>query len=71
MEFVLDIYKRPYNPDFPVICMDETPKQLIKETKMKIPVKKGSIAKYDYEYQRCGVCNIYIYPMNLWQVNVN
>lgn len=60
MEFVLDIYKRPYNPAFPVICMDETPKQLIKETKITLPVKKGSIAKYDYEYQRCGVCNIFI-----------
>lgn len=60
MEFVLDIYKKPYDPSFPVICMDESPKQLIKETKIKIPVKKGSIAKYDYEYQRCGVCNIFI-----------
>jgi len=60
MEMVLDIYKKPYDPEFPVICMDESPKQLIKETKNKIPVSRGSIEKYDYEYKRCGVCNIFI-----------
>ena len=60
MEMVLDVYKRPYNSDFPVVCMDESPKQLIKETRQRIPAKRGSIAKFDYEYERCGVCNIFI-----------
>ncbi len=60
MEMVLDVYKRPYNSDFPVVCMDESPKQLIKETRQRIPAKRGSITKFDYEYERCGVCNIFI-----------
>ncbi len=60
MERVLDIYKQPYHPEFPVICMDESPKQLIKETRQSITSKPGSLAKFDYEYERCGVCNIFL-----------
>ena len=57
---VLDVYKRPYNPDFPIVCMDESPKQMISETRKSIPANAGSLAKYDFEYQRCGVCNIFL-----------
>ncbi len=60
MELVLDTYKQPYHPEFPVICMDESPKQLIKETRQSITSKPGSLAKFDYEYERCGVCNIFL-----------
>lgn len=60
MEMVLDIYKKQYDLSYPVVCMDESPKQLIRETKAKIPVGRGSLAKYDYEYERCGVCNIFM-----------
>lgn len=60
MEKVLDVYKRPYNEDNPVVCMDESTKQLIKETRMRIPMSKGRETKVDYEYSRCGVCNIFI-----------
>lgn len=60
MEMVLDVYKRPFDSRFPVVCMDESPKQLIGETKIPIPVSKGRPAKYDYEYKRCGVCNIFM-----------
>lgn len=60
MENVLDVYKRPYNEANPVVCMDESPKQLIKETRVRIPMKPGNLAKFDYEYERCGVCNIFI-----------
>jgi hypothetical protein len=60
MEQVLDIYKLPYDKNFPVVCMDESPKQLIKETKIPIPMKPGSETKVDYEYERCGVANIFI-----------
>jgi hypothetical protein len=60
MEKVLDVYKRPYNPAYPVVCMDESPRQLIKETRQVIPVKAGRIARQDYEYERCGVCNIFM-----------
>ncbi len=58
MEKVLDVYKRPYDRDNPVICMDESPKQLIEETKISIAMKPGQDKKVDYEYSRNGVCNI-------------
>jgi hypothetical protein len=60
MERVLDVYKRPYNPDFPVVCMDETPKQLIKETRTPVAGGPGRLERHDYEYERCGVCNIFM-----------
>ena len=58
MEKVLDVYKQPYDSKFPVVCMDESPKQLIKETRKPIPACPGSLAKYEYE--RCGSCNIFL-----------
>jgi len=60
MEKVLDVYKRPFDPHHPVICMDESPKQLIAETRIPVPALPGQTAKYDYEYRRCGMCNIFI-----------
>lgn len=60
MEQVLDVYKKPYCKDFPVVCMDESPKQLIKETRTPIVMKPGQEAKVDFEYERCGVANIFL-----------
>lgn len=60
MEKVLEVYKRPYDASNPVVCMDETPKQLIKETRQRIPIRQGREMRIDYEYERCGVCNIFI-----------
>jgi hypothetical protein len=60
MEKVLDVYKRPFDPLNPVVCMDESPKQLIGETKCPIPASPGQSARHDYEYNRCGVCNIFM-----------
>jgi len=60
MERVLDVYRRPYSRAFPVICMDETPRQLIRETRVPIPPRAGQCERYDYEYQRCGVCNVFM-----------
>ena len=60
MESVLDVYKCPYNKNFPVVCMDESPKQLIKETKIPIPMKPGQELRQDFEYERCGVSNIFM-----------
>ena len=60
MEQVLDVYKRPYDKDYPVVCMDESPKQLIKQTKVPIPIKPGREKRIDFEYERCGVCNIFM-----------
>ena len=70
MEKVLDVYKQPYDPLYPVICMDESPKQLIKETRRIIPIKPGQIAWHDYEYERYGVCNIFIAnePLAGWRM---
>jgi len=60
MEMVLDVYKRPYDPRHPVVCMDESPRQLIAETKTPVAVLPGKPARHDYEYKRCGVCNIFM-----------
>jgi hypothetical protein len=60
MEMVLDVYKRPFSPTNPVVCMDESPKQMIGETKVPIPASPGQPAKHDYEYKRNGVCNIFM-----------
>ena len=60
MERVLDVYKRPLDPLRPVVCMDESPKQLIGEVRPPIPASPGQPAKYDYEYRRLGVCNIFL-----------
>ena len=56
----MDVYKRPYDASNPVICMDETPIQLIGETRVPIRHSPGHPAKHDYEYKRNGVCNIFM-----------
>lgn len=60
MERVLDIYKRPYDARAPVVCMDETPRQLIRETRQPVAMAPGKSGRYDTEYERCGVCNIFM-----------
>jgi len=60
MEMVLDVYKRPYGSRFPVVCMDESPKQLIGEIKTPVKPKPGRTARHDYEYKRNGMCNIFM-----------
>ena len=59
MENALDIYKRPYSEEYPVVCMDEYPKQLIRETRITNRTKDG-IKLIDYENRGKGVCNIFI-----------
>ena len=60
MEKVLDVYRRPLDPLYPVVCMDESPKQLIGETRRSIPAEPGQPTRHDYEYCRHGVCNIFL-----------
>ena len=60
MENVLDVYRRPYNPSLPVVCMDETPRQLIRETRTPVASRPGRCERHDYEYERCGVCNVFM-----------
>lgn len=60
MEQVLDVYRRPYDESRPVVCMDETPRQLIRETRRSLPARPGMPERQDYEYERCGVCNVFM-----------
>ena len=60
MEQVLDVYKRPYDPGHPVVCMDESPRQLIWETRLPLAYGRGRAQRHDYEYERCGVCNVFM-----------
>ena len=61
MEDVLDIYQRPQDGTNPVVCVDETSKQHIKETRKPLPMVEGSPCRYDCEYERNGVSNLFIH----------
>ncbi len=61
MEDVLEVYTRPYDPCRPLVCMDETPKQLIGETRRALPMAAGQAARHDYEYIRNGVANVFMF----------
>ena len=61
MEQVLEIYKRPYDPKRPVVCMDEQPKQLISEVSRPVPAAPGRPARIDYEYVREGCCTVWMF----------
>ena len=60
MEDVLEVYKRPYDPKRPSVCLDETSKQLIGEVAGPVPAAPGQVAHYDYEYVRKGVANLFM-----------
>jgi hypothetical protein len=69
MEDVLEVYHRPYDPARPVICMDEQPVQLIKETRVPLPAAPGRPAAVDYEYERNGTANVFMFtePLAGWR----
>jgi hypothetical protein len=69
MEDVLEVYHRPHDPACPVVCVDETSKQLIVETRKPIPAKPGRPARYDYEYERNGTANLFMMfaPLEGWR----
>jgi DDE superfamily endonuclease len=60
MYFLLALYKQPYDPDMPLVCMDEKSKQLLEDNRKSIRAKPGKAEKYDYEYKRKGTCNIFV-----------
>ena len=60
MEDVLEIYQRPEVPSNPVVCVDETSQQHIKDTREPLPIAEGTPRRYDYEYQRNGVSNLFM-----------
>ena len=69
MEDVLDVYERPYDADFPVVCMDEKPYQLLGEVRQPIAVKPGRPKREDNEYKRNGTCSIFLFtePLVGWR----
>lgn len=60
MEDVLEVYKRPYDPKRPLICMDEMPKQLLAEVQEPLPTQPGLPERVDYEYKRNGVADLFM-----------
>lgn len=56
----MDVYQRPYDPLYPIVCLDETSRQLIEETRVPIAVKPGEPKKVDYEYRRNGVVDLFM-----------
>jgi transposase len=60
MEDVLEVYHRPYDPDRPVLCVDEASRQLIGETRQPIAAAPGQLERYDYEYARNGTANLFL-----------
>lgn len=69
MEDVLELYARPVDPRRPRVCFDETPKQLIAETRQPLPPRPGQPERYDYEYRRNGTCNLFMFfsPDDAWR----
>lgn len=69
MEAVLEVYHRPDEPDYPVICLDESTKQLVKETRMPLPAHVGQPERIDYEYERNGTANLFMLcePFTGWR----
>ena len=60
MEDVLGVYTRPYDPRFPQVCLDETSKQLLRDSREPLPWSPGQVARVDYEYERAGVMNVFM-----------
>jgi hypothetical protein len=69
MEDVLEVYQRPHDPQRPVVCLDETTKQMIAETRAPIPAAPGRKARHDYEYERNGVASLFMMfaPLEGWR----
>ncbi|MGH6831077.1 MAG: IS630 family transposase, partial [Methylocella sp.] len=69
MEDVLDVYKRPRDQDYPLVCLDETSKQLIMEMRTPVPMKEGCPIRFDYEYERNGTANLFMMfaPLEGWR----
>jgi transposase len=61
MEDVLEVYQRSYDPKRPLVCMDETSKQLLRDTRESLPAKPGRVERIDYEYEREGVVNLFLF----------
>lgn len=69
MEEVLDVYTQPHDPEMPLVCLDETSKQLVSETRTPVPMKRGCPERIDYEYERNGTANLFMLfaPLEGWR----
>ena len=69
MEDVLDVYQRPSDPAAPVVCMDEQPIQLVKDTRAPLPAVPGRPRRVDYEYERAGTAILFVFtePKTGWR----
>jgi hypothetical protein len=69
MEDILEVYQRPHDPERPLVCLDETSKQLVAETRVPIAPKPGLPARQDYEYRRNGTANLFMMfaPLEGWR----
>ena len=69
LEDLLDVYERPDDAAYPVVCMDEQPTQLIEETRVPLPAEPGQVEQYDYEYRRNGTANHFLFfqPSGNWR----
>jgi hypothetical protein len=69
MEDILEVYHRPYDPKRPLACIDEASKQQVKETREPLPREVGKPERYDYEYDRNGVSNLFMIfaPLQGWR----
>jgi len=69
MEDILDVYQRSFADDEVLVCMDETSKQHIRETRTPLPTQLGEVARYDFEYERAGVSNLFMMsaPLEGWR----
>ena len=69
MEDVLEVYTRPHDAARPLVCLDETSKQLVAETRTPVPMRPGQPAHYDYEYERNGTANLFMLfaPLEGWR----
>lgn len=69
MEDILDLYQEAYDPLYPVVCFDEASKQLLGETRQPLPAQPGLPQRYDYEYERLGTANLFMFaePLAAWR----
>ena len=69
MEEVLDLYEEPYDSKRPLVCFDEMPYQMVAQTRTPVPAKPGRAMRYDYEYERRGMINVFAFfePKACWR----
>ncbi len=69
MEAILALYHLPYDPQVPLVCFDESNKQLLAQSRPPLPLQPGQVARYDYEYERQGTANLFLFfaPLEGWR----